>query len=82
MTANRQQAIRELLQSSEDGMTIDEIATALKINVPNLYTQMPKTFGVYIDRWQPPKRGQYAAVYMCIDTPEDAPHPKSKDECL
>jgi hypothetical protein len=38
---------------------------------------MPKVFGVYIDRWLPPKRGQYAAVYMCIDTPEDAPHPKS-----
>jgi hypothetical protein len=78
MTANRQQAIRALLQDSDDGMTVDEIATALKINVPNLYTQMPKVFGVYIDRWLPPKRGQYVAVYMCIDTPEDAPHPRSE----
>ncbi len=78
MTANRQQAIRELLQASEDGMTIEEIATALKINVSNLYTQMPTVFGVYIDRWNAPKRGQYTAVYMCIDTPENAPHPRSE----
>ena len=78
MTVNRQQAIRALLQASDDGMTIEEIATALKINVPNLYAQMPKVFGVYIDRWNAPKRGQYAAVYMCIDTPEDAPHPRSE----
>ena len=78
MTANRQKAIRALLQASDDGMTIDELATALKINVPNLYAQMPKVFGAYIDRWLPPKRGQYKAVYMCIDTPEDAPHPRSE----
>ena len=77
MTVNRQQAIRALLQASEDGMTIEEIATAFKIKVSNLYTQMPKVFGVYIDRWNAPNRGQYAAVYMCIDTPEDAPHPRS-----
>ena len=77
MTVNRQQAIRALLQASDDGMTIDEIATTLKINAPNLYTQMPTVFGVYIDRWNAPKRGQFTAVYMCIDTPEDAPHPRS-----
>jgi hypothetical protein len=79
MTANRQQAIRALLQGSDDGMTVDEIATALKINVPNLYAQMPKVFGAYIDRWNAAKRGQYIAVYMCIDTPEDAPHPRSEE---
>lgn len=78
MTVNRQQAIRELLQASEDGMTIEEIATALKVNSDNLRKQMATVFGVYIDRWNAPKRGQFTAVYMCIDTPEDAPHPRSE----
>jgi hypothetical protein len=68
-----------MLLDSEDGMTIKEIAEALE---DDNYKSVAKTIklvhGLYIDRWTVPKRGQYAAVYMCVETPQDAPHPTER----
>ena len=83
MTLKRQQEIRKLLQEAEDGLTIDEIAAALNMNQSatlksdqvSLRRQVRALFGVYVDRWKGPIRGRYAAVFMCISTPENAPHP-------
>jgi hypothetical protein len=56
-------------------MTVSDIAQHFWCDPNPLYTTLPTVFGVYIDRWMGPSRGQYTAVYMCIDVPEDAPHP-------
>ena len=75
MMKSRHQPIRDLLLASNDGMTVNEIAEHFACGPNPLYTTMPTVFGVYIDRWIGPSRGQYTAVYMCIKAPEDAPHP-------
>jgi hypothetical protein len=65
-----------MLLASEDGMTIRQLAEALG---DDSWKSVAKTvklvYGLYIDRWTGPHRGQYAAVYMCMEAPEDAPHP-------
>ena len=75
MTQSRHQAIRDLLLASEDGLTVDDIADHFACNPNTLYNTMPAVCGVYIDRWTGPNRGQYTAVYMCVEIPENAPHP-------
>ena len=75
---SRHQAIRDLLLASEDGLTIDEIAEHFACNSDTLYKTMKIIWGVYIDRWMAPIRGQYTAVYMCVEVPENAPHPTER----
>jgi len=79
MKRSRHQQIRNMLLDSEDGMTIKQIAEALE---DDNYKSVAKTIklvhGLYIDRWTVPKRGQYAAVYMCVEIPKDAPHPTER----
>tara|TARA_R110000868_G_scaffold385179_1_gene652947 strand:+ start:405 stop:671 length:267 start_codon:yes stop_codon:yes gene_type:complete len=68
-----------MLLDSEDGMTIKQITHALG---DNNYKSVARTVklihGLYIDRWTVPKRGQYAAVYVCVEIPTDAPHPTER----
>ena len=79
MNRSRHQAIRNMLLASEDGMTIRQIAEALG---DDSWKSVAKTVkivhGLYIDRWTVPKRGQYAAVYVCVEVPLDAPHPTER----
>jgi len=68
-----------MLIDSEDGMTIREIAKALEDeNYKSVAKTVKLVHGLYIDRWTVPKRGQYAAVYMCVEIPKDAPHPTER----
>jgi hypothetical protein len=72
---SRHQAIRDLLLTSEDGLTIKQIAEHFACDSNTLNNTMKTVWGVYIDRWTLPKRGQYTAVYMCAEVPPNAPHP-------
>jgi predicted ArsR family transcriptional regulator len=75
---SRHNQIRELLLQAEDGMTANEIAARLDVR-PSVIRQSLKTvYGVYIDRWVAPKRGQYSAVYVCVEVPEDTPKPRKE----
>ena len=78
MKASRHQAIRELLLESEDGMTIQEIADKMGFGYKSIQKTIKLIWGVYIDRWTVPKRGQFAAVYMCVPVPKHAPHPTER----
>ena len=78
MKFSRHQAIRETLLESEDGMTIQEIADKLGCGYKSIQKTIKVIWGVYIDRWAVPKRGQFAAVYMCVEVPPHAPHPTEK----
>jgi hypothetical protein len=79
MTFSRHQAIRDLLLTSEDGMTVNEIAIHFDATTKTICKTLKTVWGVYIDRWASSNRGQYAAVYMCVKTPENAPHPKERE---
>jgi len=72
--------IRDVLRQSEDGLTISEISSKLLLDEENLRVSIRSIFGVYIDRWSGPHRGQYAAIYMCAEVPENAPKPEKKNE--
>jgi hypothetical protein len=76
---SRHPAIRELLLASKDGLTVKEIAKHFACNPATIYNCMNLICGVYIDRWAGPNRGQYSAVYVCVETPENAPHPTEND---
>ena len=78
MKFSRHQAIREVLLESEDGMTIQQIADKLDCGYKSIQKTIKVIWGVYIDRWAVPKRGQFAAVYMCVEVPAHAPHPTER----
>ena len=67
--------LRALLRASPDGLTPAELANRTgrdKHNITRLLRHMPDT---YVDRWEGPKRGQYAAVFCVVVPPPDCPHP-------
>jgi hypothetical protein len=79
MIRSRHQLIRDILLASEDGLTVKQIAEALgDDNYKSVAKTVKLIHGVYIDRWTVPKRGQYAAVYACVEVPENAPHPTER----
>jgi len=76
---SRHNMIRELLLASADGLTVSQIAKAIGDDNPKSVQKTVKLiWGVYIDRWTVPKRGQFAAVYMCVVVPPHAPHPTER----
>jgi len=79
MRKSRHQLIRDMLLESEDGMTIKEIAETLGDHCHKSVQKTVKLIhGLYIDRWTVIKKGTYAAVYVCVDVPENAPHPTER----
>jgi hypothetical protein len=78
MKFSRHQAIREALLESEDGLTLVQLAERLDCSPKTLGKTVKNIYGVYIDRWTVPKRGQFAAVYMCVEVPAHAPHPTER----
>jgi predicted ArsR family transcriptional regulator len=76
MSVSKHNKIRDLLLAAEDGMTANEIAARLDADPHAIRRALRNAFGVYIDRWATPKRGQYAAVYVCVLVPENTPRPK------
>jgi hypothetical protein len=79
MLRSRHQLIRDILLTSDDGLTIKQIGEALKDDNYNSISKTLKLIhGVYIDRWAAPNRGQFSAVYMCVKVPENAPHPTER----
>jgi hypothetical protein len=75
---SRHHTIRELLSASEDGLTVNEIANHFGATQKTICKTLKTVYGVYIDRWSGPTKGQYIAIYMCVETPENAPHPTEK----
>jgi chromosome segregation and condensation protein ScpB len=72
---SRHNQIRKLLLAAEDGLTAKEISAMLDADPNAIRRVLPDMYGVYIDRWSAPKRGQYAAVYVCVPVPENTPKP-------
>ena len=79
MIRSRHQLIRDILLASDDGLTIKQIAEQLgDDNYKSVAKTVKLIHGLYIDRWTVPKRGQFSAVYMCVEVPVHAPHPTER----
>jgi hypothetical protein len=76
MSASKHNKIRDIILAAEDGMTANEIAAKMDADPHAIRRAIPKAYGVYIDRWATPRRGQYAAVYVCVEVPDNTPRPK------
>jgi len=68
--------IRQCLQDYPDGRTVAEIAECTRIPTDTLRRALDTCFGVYVDRWQGPYRGQWAAVWCVVAVPENCPRPE------
>ena len=72
--------IRALLREHADGMTVAQLTVQLRMStkemqpdhIRNSLATMPDA---YIDRWEGPNRGQYAAVWCVVVPPENCPKP-------
>lgn len=78
MRPSRHNDIRAALAASEDGLTLLELSVVLEMNYKAVQKAVKNVYGIYIDRWTVPKRGQFSAVFMCADIPKDAPHPTER----
>lgn len=67
--------LRAHLRANPDGLTTAELTELTgrdKYNVLRTLKLMPDA---YVDRWEGPKRGQYASVFCVVVPPPDCPHP-------
>lgn len=78
MKESRHDKIRVMLLNSPDGLTTSQIAKQLGSTYKSVQKTMNNIYGVYVDRWDVPRRGQFAAVWMCVDVPPDSPHPTDR----
>ena len=75
--------IRAILREQADGLTVEQLVQQLRLmvkdvsgnSIRNSLAVMPDA---YIDRWEGPNRGQYAAVWAVVVPPENCPHPTLK----
>lgn len=80
MKKSHHPVIRELLRQNPDGMTLQQISSALNIaHVKRCLMAMPDA---YIDRWTKThgSRGQYVAVWCVVVPPENCPYPTDRFE--
>jgi hypothetical protein len=71
------ETVRAALKAADDGMTIAELAWSVSRPDTNVKKSLAAMPDAYIDHWRKAKRGphKYAAVYMVVDVPENAPKP-------
>lgn len=72
--------IRACLAHSPEGMTVAELAVCTQIDASVFSRSLKGCFGVYIDRWEGPFRGQWRAVYALAAVPEDCPKPEQHEK--
>lgn len=79
MSKSRHPEIRALLRENEDGMTVDQLALILKVEKSNaVRTALKQMPDAYIDRWDRPGLGAYAAVWCVVVPPENCPKPTGR----
>jgi hypothetical protein len=67
--------LRELLRQSPDGLTVTQVSDALTLPRTSTLNALKAMPDVYIDRWEGPYKGQWAAVFCLHEPPPDCPRP-------
>jgi hypothetical protein len=81
VSKSRHPEIRALLREHEDGMTVDELALILRVDMSNaVRTALKQMPDAYIDRWQKTKQGPCTAVWCVVMPPENCPRPSGKED--
>lgn len=75
MSRSRHPDIRALLHQHADGLTPNDINQFTGIPPDSVRQALANMPDVYIDRWEGPVRGQYAAVWCAVVPPPNCPHP-------
>jgi hypothetical protein len=77
MSKSNHPAIRALLRNNEDGLSINSIAAALKLEPNSVMGALKMMPDVYIDRWQTTRTSRIPfAVWIAVVPPPDCPKPK------
>ena len=74
----RQRRVRGLLRDHPDGLSAHQIAEVTGIHVSNVRTALRAMPDVYVDRWEPGKRGQFVKVWCAVYVPPPCPHPRDR----
>ena len=76
MNRSNHEAVRRLLRTKPDGLTVNDLSEILCVPCTGLRRTLKAMPDAYIDRFVPlPEVGQYAAVWCAVEVPEDCPHP-------
>lgn len=67
--------LRAKLRGFEDGLTAQNLADMTGIDADNIRRALKAMPDVYIDRYLPPTRGRYPAVWCAVQVPEHCPYP-------
>ena len=67
--------LRMHLRANLDGLTVKSLAALTGRDKSNILSYLKRMPDVYVDRWEGPVRGQYAAVFCIVVPPSDCPHP-------
>lgn len=78
MRRSNQGIVRAYLRVNADGATVREMENALGIPADSLRPALAAMPDVYIDRWAPARRGQFAAVWCVVEVPEHCPRPDAE----
>lgn len=68
--------LRELLRQSPDGLTVTQASDTLNLPRTSTLRALKGMPDVYIDRWEGPYNGQWAAVFCLHAPPPNCPRPE------
>ena len=85
MRKSNHQNIRAVLREQTDGLTVAQLVLQLRlmvkdVNEESIRSSLVSMPDAYIDRWEGPNRGQYAAVWCVVVPPENCPKPTHKEK--
>jgi hypothetical protein len=81
VSKSRHPEIRALLREHEDGMTVDELALILRVDMSNaVRTALKQMPDAYIDRWRKAALGPWTAVWCVVVPPENCPKPSDEQD--
>lgn len=78
MSKSHVPAIRALLRIESDGLTLQEIAGMLAIDIRVARNAIKRMPDAYIDRWQPIPRAAPLSVWCVVVPPPNCPKPSKK----
>lgn len=68
--------LRALLRANPDGLTAKQLENAINQPADTISQSLKTMPDAYVDRWQGPYRGQYAAVWCVVVPPPNCPKPE------
>jgi hypothetical protein len=72
---SNQPLVRKLLRTHTNGLTVKQLAQFANVHPDSVSNTLKSMPDVYINRWEGPYRGQFAAVWCSWTPPENCPKP-------